>query len=240
MFARLLGLNQAPNLRPASNARRSRPLPGRPLPRLPDRVFLPEIELDRRLNYWAMTRGQPGTATVRLSLFESHLRVALDTDRTLELALVQIATADRQMANKAAGLRPILAEQVLFALESTGRVYKSPMGTRVGVVIKRFVADLTARLNAITNVDIRAMIDYMGADKIVDLCERSLREVSQEESVAVQLKQNAQTVRRLEDLITNAALPEEDFFELKLRRDLFTADLRIFSRLTKAALAVSS
>jgi hypothetical protein len=232
MFASLFRRDSSRPLGP--NAYRTLSTKSRPTPRLPTQAFLPEIELDRRLSYWAMTRAEPGTATLRINLFENHLRVTLDTDANLDRSLKQIAAADPSLVYKAAGLRTILAEQIMAALHDVGRPLAQP--GRLAVVIKALTTNLAARFDAITNIEIANMIDYVGIANIIDLTKRALREVSQEQQVAGQLKQTAKTVRKLEELLAHAMLPDEDLFELKLRRDLFMADLRVFSRLTKTAM----
>jgi hypothetical protein len=52
---------------------------------------LPEFEFDRRVAFWAMTRTDPPTATIRLNLFEQHLHKTLETDGNTDQALRRIA-----------------------------------------------------------------------------------------------------------------------------------------------------
>lgn len=190
---------------------------------------LPEFELDRRVAYWALTRSDPPTATFRAALYDHHLRVALDLDADMDRALRTIRDSNPHIANKTAGLRGFLADLVVGVVRGTARA----RGLRVVLHVATFDQDIRAALETVHSVTIRDMVGYIGPDRIVAIALRALRDVSQEQTVAMQLKSTAQTIRKLEDLLARGKLMDEDIYELKLRRDLFLNALRLYARLTR-------
>lgn len=190
---------------------------------------VPEFELDRRVAYWALTRSEPPTATFRVALYDHHIRVAFDTDSDLNRALRSIRDGNPHMANKTVGLSGFLADLLVGVVRGTGRA----RGLRVVLHVSTFDRDIRAALETVSSITIRDMVGYIGPDRIVAIAMRALRDVSQEQTVAMQLKTTAQTIRKLEDLLARGKLMDEDIYELKLRRDLFLNALRLYARLTK-------
>ncbi len=192
---------------------------------------LPEFEFDRRVAYWAMTRTDPPTATFRLPLYESHLRGMLDTNGDIEAVLHELRTTDQHISNKTSGLRGFLVDIVVGVIRGTGRV----RGLRTALILASFEQDVHHAILGVQNNVIQYMVARIGVDRIVAIALRAIRDVSQEQTLAAQLKSTAQMIRKLEDLLAKGQLMDEDIYELKLRRDLFLNALRLYVRLTKAA-----
>jgi hypothetical protein len=218
---------------PKSSLRPAPPRDNRAVPTLPEKSFVPEIEFDRRVAYWAMTRGHPPTATVRESIFDKQVRAALDTNQDLARSLAQLASLHPNVANKIEGLSVMIADWARASLRACALRTAAP--GRVSVQIEQFAGTLADRLAALPHQDVRLMIDYIGITPLTTQVVDVLRRASTEQALATQLSQTARAIRRMEGQISNGTLAEEDVFELKLRRDLFAADLRVLSRLVKGA-----
>ncbi len=231
MFANLLDLAQPAKPTPEGPGDRSRPLRRATRPRgapsVPDR-HLPELELDRYLNYWALTAKEPSTATVRSQILEARLKSLLDRDPILAGVLMAHPGPDgATLGSKWPGLRVWLCDQMMTAWRDASQAL--PHRRRI-VATAVFEQHLFDTLNGLNNPDLRRVIGMMGIDHLVGLAGKALRLTAQEQVLATQLKTTAQVIRGLEAKLTNNTLPPEDLYELKLRRDLFMTDLRAYAR----------
>lgn len=192
---------------------------------------LPESQLDHLVDYWARADITPKTATVRPNLFLQHLKI------TLEHSVFKLLSRDSLYAHAALHA---LGEVASFALKSArlpAKVFKST--DRATINLDHFTQAFAERLTLSCQVDmpLRDLTGRLTAATLATIVRDTLAQMSHEHVLARQIRATALLIRKLEGKLAQGTLPDEDLYEIKLRRDLFIADLRVYNRLTRARVA---
>lgn len=236
MFASLLGRHDQHK---ATSPLLRRPLPARgrttatPLP-----FSLTEAELDHLVDRWARKSPEPVTATIRSRLFAQHLTVTLETHPLYEQVLVQARAGSIVPITSLSALIETIVDRTMRALYAARMPHAAGATNddRFAVGIPAFTQELNDALTTFDDPHHRNLVDYMGLDQIAAIIRDTLTSISQEYVLARQIADTAKMIRSMNDLLARAALPDEDLYELKLRRDLFLTDLRVYNRLTRVAM----
>lgn len=232
MFARLLGHSGQTTSRLFGGKPRRVP---KPTPAA-NNGTLSGQQLEHLLTYWSAGVHKPTTATVKGGLYIDHLGVRISTDAEIEKNLRAVLGNDSLFS---VALQAVVTHTGTLTLEALRNARPSPTHIpadgRYGVGLKAFGIEMDEVLSRPCDTGMQKLMDAIGAPKIKELAEAALQTVSHEALLADQLRETAQSIRRMEQQMVEQSLPPEDIYELKLRRDLFISDIQLYSRITRAA-----
>lgn len=198
-----------------------------------------EAQFSNLLTYWAFGDHRPRTATLRPSLWVGHLAVRVGTDAALDAALLPILGADSLLPTARQAMMNYAKDRAFLALREAMSIPLSTPDQRVGVGVRTLSLALDAALaQPVEDPGLAALVQAATPARLKEAALSALTAVSHEYLLAERLRETARGLLAMEEQMARNSLPPEDMYELRLRRDVFKADLALYTRLTRAVMGV--